>query len=276
MNKHILTLLTTLSIAILAGCASDPASVNTNVVATETQKQNENAENVNENTKSESVKYESDRMVIYGINFSFPEKYISHQSGWFTKIELEQSPYDTWATISVLDSYTLKRHERREYINWDYFLDLQPIDIAHIRGYTPELTWEEFHAVKDTFRPNAIISGIPMYIRTQHYPVLIDTYLETDVQNLHFYEAYFFIHDGLNLVRVVYPYAQGNHDYESTDFFDPSADIRHKRNEFQDLLASISVNKKRGIIDNYTLNLLGKSKEANPQIYEFPVLELMQ
>lgn len=52
--KYILPLLTLSSFAILAGCASDPVSVNANVGNTETQKQNENTEVVVANASSES------------------------------------------------------------------------------------------------------------------------------------------------------------------------------------------------------------------------------
>ncbi len=52
--KYILQILTISSLIVLAGCASDPASVNTNSGNTEVQKQNENTEvvvaNTNDNT----------------------------------------------------------------------------------------------------------------------------------------------------------------------------------------------------------------------------------
>lgn len=55
MKKHILTLFTISSLFVIAGCASDPASVNANAGNTETQNQNENTEvvaNANANGNS--------------------------------------------------------------------------------------------------------------------------------------------------------------------------------------------------------------------------------
>lgn len=102
--KKILTLLTITSFAILIGCASDPASVNSNAGITETQKQNENAEvvvandnanlnsntNANENTNAVGTALElSEDITDTEIDTSDWETYTNEEYGFSFKYPSE-------------------------------------------------------------------------------------------------------------------------------------------------------------------------------------------
>lgn len=192
----------------------------------------------------------------FGIKYQRPEDSTIDGNGEVIAIKRNDSYLFSIVTLNSHHTKYSKPYPA-EKMDWNYFLSLQPDKFEEVNN-KEDLSWDQYHSIKDTFTPNKTVNGIPMYIEA-NYGKLFFYYSDLG-KNYFYYRAHFFIQDGLNYIRVTLPInipgdlLQDNNQEEIIKILNSDilpSQIQKQKELFNDIISRISIQEK---FDNKNTN----------------------
>lgn len=182
-SKYFLISAVTTCLLVLVGCTQTTTSIGT------------------EDRKINSSDWQNEYIPEFGIQYPIPDgAEVLVQSPHLTIVDKNGEHLYSIATLNSDHTRSNKPYPV-DNMDWNFFLEHQPVEGVSYQSIN--LSWVQYHSIKDTFIPNANIGGIPMYIEA-NYGKLYFYYKDSGV-DYYYYRAHFFIQDGLNYVRITFP-----------------------------------------------------------------------
>lgn len=236
----------TLGILVLGGGCNSLNTTDTDVISNASE------------TDMKSVSWQKSYIPEFGISYSIPPgAEIVNGSPHLNIVDEDGDHLFSLSTLNSDHTSSIRSYPI-DAMNWQYFLSHQPVEGVTYQDVN--LSWKQYHAIKDTFTPNENIGGIPMYIETNYGKL---HFYYNDLGEAYYYRAHFFIQDGLNYVRLTFPIKipedsklsklDTNQVLAALRSDSVDANIKEQKQLFYDVLSKINIvykfDKKNDIVD---------------------------